>query len=324
VERDDTDAALVRQERFDCSGPVDIRAALDGGQLEIALGEGGVETPDAASGARDAGEAGGTAGSGKVVVQVRADPTNQPLLNVGITNLLSWLGGRPGTAPLDHLAAEAVRQTVIDFTGQRLTVRSPREFPLRTVPLFITVNAPAGSSIIARSGSADIAVTGVTVKLDAVTGSGEVRAQQCTGAADVRTGSGDVRLGTVLGRLRVRTGSGVVDVTSLEGPDSGGTVETGSGDVRLGAVNHDVTARSGSGDLTVVDASAGGLELTTGSGQLRIGIHQGVLAELDISSGFGQARSDLPVGGPPAEGNAALRVRARTGSGDALVTAAPC
>jgi hypothetical protein len=101
-------------------------------------------------------------------------------------------------------------------------------------------------------------------------------------------------------------------------------VETGSGDVRLGAVNHDLTARSGSGDLTVSDACAGGLELTTGSGQLRIGIHQGVLAELDVSSGFGQARSDLPVGGPPAEGNAGLRVRARTGSGDALVTAAPC
>jgi hypothetical protein len=74
----------------------------------------------------------------------------------------------------------------------------------------------------------------------------------------------------------------------------------------------------------VSDACAGGLELTTGSGQLRIGIHPGVRAELDVSSGSGQARSDLPVSGPPAEGNVALRVRARTGSGDALVTAAPC
>lgn len=317
MKRDDTDAAVVRREHFDCSGPVDIRAALDGGQLDIALGEGSASTPDAADGT-------GTAGSGEVAVHVSADPTNQPLLNVGITNLLNWLGGQPGTASLDRLAAEAVRQTVIDFTGQQLTVRSPQEFPLRTVPLFVTVSAPAGSSIIARSGSADIAVTGLAAKLDAATGSGEVRAQHCTGAAEVRTGSGDVRLGTVLGRLRVRTGSGVVDVTSIEGADSAGTVETGSGDVRLGAVNHDVTARSGSGDLTVVDACAGGLELTTGSGQLRIGIHQGVLAELDISSGFGQARSDLPVSGPPTEGNAALRVRARTGSGDALVTAAPC
>lgn len=315
----DTDASVVRQERFGCPGPADIRVELDAGRLDIALSEDSAVSTDS----EDNAVSTDTAGSGEVAVRVRPDMTNQPPWNVGITSLLSWLGGQTGAAPLGELAAEAVRQTSIDFTGQRLTVRSPREFPLRTVPLIIQVSAPAGSSISARGGSADIAVTGVAAQLDAATGSGEIRAQQCTGAADVRTGSGDVRLGTVLGRLRVRTGSGLVDVTSVEGTGTG-TVRTGSGDVRLGAVQHDVSARTGSGDLTVADACAGGLELATGSGQLRIGIHQGVLAELDVSSGSGQARSDLPVSGPPTEGNVALRVRARTGSGDALVTAAPC
>jgi hypothetical protein len=313
VEHDDTNASVGRQERFECSGPADIRVELDGGRLDIALGEDSADRAGSAD----------TACPGEVAVQIRPDLANQPPWNVGITSLLSWLGGQSGAAPLGELAAEAVRQTVIDFTGQRLTVRSPREFPLRTVPLTIQVNAPAGSSITARGGSADIAVTGVAAQLDAATGSGEVRAQQCAGAADVRTGSGDVRLGTVLGRLQVRTGSGLVDVTSVEGTGTG-TVQTGSGDVRLGAVQHDMSARTGSGDLTVADACAGGLELATGSGQLRIGIHRGVLAELDVRSGSGQARSDLPVSGAPAEGNVALRVRARTGSGDALVTAAPC
>jgi hypothetical protein len=313
VEHDDTDASVVRQEHFECPGPADIRVELDGGRLDIALGqdsEGRADSKD-------------TADAGEVTVQVRPDPTGQPPWNVGITSLLSWLGGQAGAAPVGELAAEAVRQTVIDFTGRRLTVRSPREFPLRSVPLIIQVSAPANSSIVARGGSADVAVTGVAAQLDAATSSGKVQAQQCTGAADVRTGSGDVRLGTVLGRLRVRTGSGLVDVASVEGTGAG-TVQTGSGDVRLGAVQHDMSARTGSGDVTVADACAGGLELTTGSGQLRIGIHPGVLAELDVSSGSGQAHSDLPVSGPPAEGNVALRVRARTGSGDALVTAAPC
>lgn len=304
MEHDDTDPPVVRQRNFHCAGPVDIKVELDGGRLDIALG-------------RD------SASSGEVAVEVRADPTSQTSWNVGINSLLGWLGGRTGAAPLGELAAEAVRQAVIDFTGNRLTVRSPRDFPLRTVPLIIQVTAPAGSSITARSGSADIAVTGVAAQLDAATGSGEIRAQQCSGAADVRTGSGDVRLGTVLGRLRVRTGSGQVDVSSVEGPENASTVHTGSGDVRLGAVKHDMNARTGSGDLTVEDACAGGLELMTGSGQVRIGIHQGVVAEVDVSSGSGHARSDLPVSGPPADGNVALRVRARTGSGDALVTAAP-
>jgi len=303
VEHDDTNASVVRQQDFTCEGPIDIWVELDGGRLDITLEEG--------------------AAPHGVAVQIRPDPTSQPPWKVGIGGLLTWLGEQTGTIPPDELAAEAVRRTVIDFTGQRLTVCTPREYPLRTVPLIIQVNAPSGSSISARSGSADVAVTGVTASFDAATGSGQVRAQRCTGAAEVRTGSGDVRLGTVLGRLQVRTGSGQVDVISVEGAEGGGTVQAGSGDVRLGAVKHDISARTGSGDLTVVDACAGGLELTTGSGQLRVGIHSGVLAELDVSSGSGRARSDLPVSGPPAEGDVALRVRARTGSGDALVTAAP-
>lgn len=303
MQHDNVEASVVRQQNFDCPDPIDIWVELDSGQLDITL-DGDAADPSAVS------------------VQVRPDLSNQPPWNVGISGLLGWLGQQAGTPPFGDLATEAVRRTVIDFTGKRLTVRSPREFPLRMVPLIIQVSAPAGSSISARSGSADVTVNGDAAGLDATTGSGQVRAQRCTSTAGVRTGSGNVALGTVQGRLEVRTGSGQVEVTSVEG-NRGGTVQTGSGDVRLGAVTHDISARTGSGDLTVVDACAGGLQLTTGSGQLRVGIHPGVHAELDVSSGSGNARSDLPVGGPPAAGEVALRVRARTGSGDALVTAAP-
>ncbi|MGH3976772.1 MAG: DUF4097 family beta strand repeat-containing protein, partial [Pseudonocardiaceae bacterium] len=266
MEHDDSNVPIIRKQDFECAGPVDVSVELDSGRLDIQLEK-------------------GTAGPGGVAVQVSADPTGQPPWAAGITGLLSWLGEQSGGTPPGELAAEAVRRTVIDFTGQRLTVRSPRDYPLRTMPLTIQVTVPSDSSITARSGSADITVDGVAHRLDASTGSGQVRAQPCIGETDVRTGSGDVRLGSVLGRLRVRTGSGKVEVISIEnaaGHGGRGTVHTGSGDIRLGAVTHDVSARTGSGDLTVVDASAGGLELTTGSGQLRVGIHSGVRAELDI------------------------------------------
>jgi hypothetical protein len=307
VEHGEVNAPVIRKVEFEGAAPIDASVELDSGRLDIQLDE----STDGVA----------------VAVQVRADPAIQPPWTAGIAGLLSWLGEQAGSSPPGELATEAVRRTVIDFTGQRLTVRSPRDFPLRAVPLTIHISAPSGSSITARSGSADITVDGVADRLDASTGSGQVRAQRCTGATDVRTGSGDVRLGSVLGRLRVRTGSGEVEVISIENTagarNGAATVQTGSGDVRLGAVTYDMSARTGSGDLTVVDASAGGLELTTGSGQLRVGIHPGVRAKLDVSSGSGHARSDLPVGGPPAEGDVPLRVRARTGSGDALVTAAP-
>ena len=305
MEHDDADSTVVREQAFTCEGPIDIWTELESGRLDITLEP-----------------------ANQLLVRILPDPTDQPPWNRGLGGLLSWLGEQTGARPWGDLTAEAARHTVIGFTDRRLTVRAPREYPLRAVPLRIQVSAPSGSSINARGGCADVAVTGVAASINAATGSGEVRAQRCTGAAEVRTGSGDVRLGTVGGQLRVRTGSGQIDVISLEGAEGTGTVRTGSGNVRLGSVNlgavtHGVSARSGSGDLTVVDACAGGLELATGSGQLRVGIHPGVLAELDVSSGCGRARSDLPVGGPPTDADVTLRVRARTGSGDALVTAAP-
>lgn len=304
-------ADMVRQQDFDCTEPADVVADVGAGRLEMQL----LEPP---------------AATGTVTVRVRPDQSTGSPFGAGLAGLLSWLGEQTGTTAPGELAAQAARQTWIEFDGKRLTVQTPREMPLRTVPLSITVTAPARSTLTARSGSADVDVDGIAARVDASTGSGGVRVQRCEGPVEVRTGSGEVRLGSVVGALRARSGSGGVDVVSLEGA---GNVQTGSGDVRMGAVSDDLTVRTGSGDLTVTDAAAGRLELTTGSGQLRIGIGSGVLAEVDVSSGSGHARSDLPVGGPPgghqpgtpdggAPRIATLHVRGRTGSGDALVTSA--
>lgn len=304
-------ADMVRQQDFDCTEPVDVVADIGAGRLEMHL----LEPP---------------AATGTGTVRVRPDHFTESPFGAGLAGLLSWLGEQAGATAPGELAAQAARQTRIEFDGKRLTVQTPREMPLSTVPLSISVTAPARSTLTARSGSADLEVDGIAAQVDASTGSGGVRAQRCEGPVEVRTGSGEVRLGSVVGTLRARTGSGGVDVVSLEGA---GNVQTGSGGVRLGTVCDDLTVRTGSGELTVTDAAAGWLELTTGSGQLRIGIGSGVLAEIDVSSGAGHARSDLPVGGPPvgqqpgtpAGGpprGATLHVRGRTGSGDALVTSA--
>lgn len=288
---------VVRQQDFECDGPVDAVVELGAGRLDVQFGEAGTA----------------------VAVQVRPDSTGASPWSAGLAGLLSWLGEQTGSVAPGELGTEAVRRTRIDFEGGRLVVQTPKDLPLRTVPLAVTVTAAARSTLAARSGSADVTVDGVAGRLEVATGSGDVRVQRCEGPAEVRTGSGDVRIGSVVGPLRARTGSGGIEVISLEGA---GAMHSGSGDLRLGAVSDDLTARSGSGDVTVGDAAAGTLELTTGSGELRVGIHAGVLAEIDVSSGSGDARSELPVTGPAGEGSAVLHVRGRTGSGDALVTAA--
>ena len=80
--------------------------------------------------------------------------------------------------------------------------------------------------------------------------------------------------------------------------------------------------RTGTGAVSVADALAGRLDLTTGSGGLTIGVHAGVLAELDLSSGSGRARSDLDLRQTAPDREAVLWLRGRTASGDVLVTRA--
>jgi Putative adhesin len=299
---------LVRQQSWPADGPAELELSVDLGRIRVQLDE-----------------QVGDAGSQEVRVEVRHDPAAGGTWSQGISGLLNWLGGPPdgagGTGDLEQLAAQAVHATEISWngTGRRLVVRSPAELPLRVVPLAITVSAPPRSRLAARAGSGDIRVSGTAGWTAVRTGSGEVAVAAVDGEADVTTGSGDIELGPVSGRARVRTGSGAVTVARAGGPTE---IKASSGDVTVREVAADLGVRTGSGEVTVADARSGRLDLTTGSGELRIGVHPGVGAELDLSSGSGQARSELEVRSVPPESAPPLQVRGRTGSGDVLVTRA--
>lgn len=264
-----------------------------------------------------------------IMVEVRAVPRTAD--QWGLSGLLSWVssqfgsgqGGRQFAAgqfgnAMHDLAEQAVRETTISVRGNRLSVRAPKSAPLRAVALSIVVHAPAGSSLEATCGSADVQVSGAPDRVNVDTGSGDVSVDGASGQVRVKTGSGDLRLGSMRDGVSARSGSGGIEVSSVTGD---GALHTGSGDIWLGSVMGDkVTVRTGSGDLTVADAASGLLQLISGSGDLRIGIRQGVTAEIDITSGSGRTRSDLPVSeSPPTGGGTVLHLRARTGSGEAVV-----
>lgn len=303
-------AELVRQQSWPVDGIAELELTVDVGRIRVHLDE----------------QVGGTGegSTGDVRVEVRHDPSAGNTWTQGLTGIINWLGapgGTGGAGTADELAAEAVRAAEISWseTGRRLIVRSSQDLPLRVVPLAITVSAPAGSRLAARAGAGDVRVTGRAGWAGVRTGSGRISVAAVAGDADVTTGSGDVELGPVSGRTRVRTGSGQVSVASTGGP---GEIRASSGTVAVGEVTGDLGVRTGSGDVVIADARSGHLDLTTGSGGLRIGVHPGVGAELDLTSGSGRASSDLEVTAVAPEQPAALQVRGRTGSGDVLVTRA--
>lgn len=296
---------LVRRQTWAAAGPAELELTVDLGSITVRIVD-------------DEGLPDGE----EVSVEVRHDPTAGGGWSQGLTGIVNWLGG-VGSGPgggrdATDVAAEAVRAAEISWSepARRLVVRSSQELPLRVVPLAITVSAPAGSRLAARTGAGDVRVSGTAGWAAVRTGSGRVGVEAIDGDADVTTGTGDIDLGPVSGRGRVRTGSGQVRLAGTFGSTD---VKAGSGDVAIGQVGADLGVRTGSGEVVIADASAGRLELTTGSGGLRIGVHPGVRAELDLSTGSGKARSDLDVHAGPASG-AALHVRGRTGSGDVLVT----
>ena len=228
-------------------------------------------------------------------------------------------------------------EVVVAQDGDEISVVAPRQrtgFLGGDGALDVLVTVPSRSDLAVKTGSADIEATGTFGHGRVRSGSGDISIE-AIGATTIETGSGDVHLGTADAELRVKSGSGDVRVTRAL---SAVSVSTGSGDVEVGASTGPAVVKTGSGDLKVLEA-AGDVSLSTGSGDLviasairgrltvkgasgdvRIGIPAGVPVWTDISTISGRIHSTLEGAGQPEEGADHVEVRAKTVSGDILLS----
>ncbi|HYF73086.1 MAG TPA: DUF4097 family beta strand repeat-containing protein [Nocardioides sp.] len=203
--------------------------------------------------------------------------------------------------------------------------------------LDVVVTLPTASDVAIRTGSADIAVSGTVGAGQLKSGSGDVEIDTCRGPLVVETGSGDIRIEAAHADLRVKSGSGdvlVVDATGAVVVSTGSgdvqlwttrgqaIVKTGSGDLKVGESEGDVALTTGSGDLVVSKALRGRVTVKGASGDVAIGIPPGVPVWTDISTVAGEIRSNLNGAGQPGEGADHVEVRAKTVSGDIVLTEA--
>ncbi|GAA4854393.1 hypothetical protein GCM10023201_55390 [Actinomycetospora corticicola] len=303
----------TRREDFPTTGPAGLVVEIDAGRVDVRL--------DSAA---------------AVTVEVVADREGAPGWVQGLAGLVDAAGGlerrfgfdlstvaglgvRRDESP-EERAARAVAETTVDFSDGTLHVRSPREVALRTVPLTVTVHAPESSAVTVRAGAAPVDVAGVPGPVEVAT-TGTVSLARVAARSRVKCGAGDVTVGRVEGALKVTGGAGDVVLDEVH---AGVEVVTGSGSVTAGRVTADLAVRCGSGDITVRDASSGDLDLTTGAGSVRVGVHAGVDASVDLRSAAGTASSDLAVTPDrhhdPSSGT--VRIRGRAAAGDTRVVRA--
>jgi DUF4097 and DUF4098 domain-containing protein YvlB len=229
-------------------------------------------------------------------------------------------------------------QTRVEQHGSRIEVIGPRQrggFFGSDSELNVTAVVPTASNVAAKTGSADVTIEGDAGSTAVKSGSGDVKIATSRGPSVLETGSGDVQLDHAQGDLRVKSGSGDVLVghserTVVVSTGSGDVkigashaetvIKTGSGDLRVGEAHDDVSLATGSGDFVIDHVHRGRLSAKGASGDVRVGIPSGLPVWTDLTTVSGRIRSSLEGAGQPAEGQDHVELRAKTVSGDIVLT----
>jgi DUF4097 and DUF4098 domain-containing protein YvlB len=258
--------------------------------------------------------------------------TNPPFITVDIESGSVEVAATDTDQVRVELAGSGADDTVVDRSGDRLTITGPRTRGFsRSRDVDVRITAPTGSDLVTKLGSAPVTATGRLGVVRIVTGSGSVEVEEVTGNAVIRTGSGDlqagriggecnlksgsgdIRVGELLGSARLATGSGDITVRHAEGAVS---AKSGSGDVRVDEAGADTSLASATGYLEVHRIASGKADLKNVSGNIRVGVPAGTPVWTDIATGTGRVRSGLEPTGAPADGEPYVELRARTTTGD--------
>ena len=199
----------------------------------------------------------------------------------------------------------------------------------------IEISCPEGTSVEAKSGSADVEGRGRFGSVDVESGSGDVHFAEVARDAKINAASGDITIHSVGGDARINSASGDVQLASIAGEaklnsasgdvvvrSADGRVEinSASGDVHVVEAGSSVNVNTASGDQVIGSAVKGKVTLKSASGDMKIGIREGSTLHVDARSRSGEVRSEMPVSDTPPEGDAPhVELRANTMSGDITV-----
>lgn len=219
--------------------------------------------------------------------------------------------------PGSRRGQELVDASTVSFEDGRLVVHVPSKM-IMNAGVVCSVALPEGSSLDAKTASADLSCTGRLGDVSASVASGDITLETVDGSLELKSASGDLRCGEVGRELNVKGASSDVTVGAVGG---GASIQVASGDVEIDAIGGSLRVNTASGDIRLRRASRGEVSAKTASGDIVIGVASGTNAYLDASSVTGEMKCTLSMD-QTATSEADLRIVCRTASGDVLVEAA--
>ena len=232
-------------------------------------------------------------------------------------------------------ADDIVERTVVERRDDQVVVKVPRQGKgfFRRLSVTVQVNLPERSDVSVVTASADVDVTGLIGTADITTASGDVTTDDVSSGVRGKTASGDITVGNVGGELRVDTASGSLRCSSVREratfSSASGEVEIGlaqdrvdiktsSGRVRLGELARGADVVNVSGDVRVLSLAEGTLRVRSVSGDVSVGVTEGVELHVDVQTMTGRVHSEIPIDDAPAREHSGRKadVTVRTVSGD--------
>jgi DUF4097 and DUF4098 domain-containing protein YvlB len=213
---------------------------------------------------------------------------------------------------------QAVEDARVELRGDELRIEvQSRRFTSAEVRVRVTV--PSGSDLSAAVASADLSAHGRLGETELKAASGDVELAHVAGLR-LKGASGDVEVGHVDGESRVQVASGDLQAGHLGGEAA---ISSASGDVHVVEADSGLKVQTASGDQRIGSVAQGRVELTSASGDVRVGIRRGSGVWIDARSASGEVSSDLDVGDESTGGGEpVVELRVTTMSGDVEVVRA--
>jgi len=204
-----------------------------------------------------------------------------------------------------HRAQEVAANPPVEQTGSLIRLGNRRsESPFENVSISYTIETPANTEVIAKTGSGDVDVSGLEENVSVTVSSGSVRLDEIKSNVSVASGSGAVRVSRIGGTVTFTGGSAQATFTEV-GEDVRGT--SGSGAIEVSGVHGRVNVKTGSGPIRVT-SPAEDVRAGTGSGTIELRGTPAADAFWDLGSSSGVISVTVPT-------NASFALAARTSSG---------